>query len=405
MSRTSRSSGEIFAASSIAACVQRFAPSSANSAVLGNGFGLSVALSPDASEEDPNLLASVVQDVFREDNQPAAQDFFNQERKQRILNLIAQLTLPGKQGGACNYSFAAGFVMQHFPPQFQGQLEPIIADCQRTSTNVWGTERERAGQQSTDDLVAAMEAAPDTRTKASLRERAILHAASADHDFLRAIRLCLEASQVEREQSPESASRFDSWASMYASRTMQAAIRKRDDLTIQNVLAMLPGRLRADVDVQAVRALSRTDRSQAVLLLDDAAKALQAEVPLRAETYVSYLWLTWKLSPENVNSAWRTVVAGLNGFNQAQRRKADAIRLRKGIPDRNLQPFDALNTWVVPDSSIFDESFVRASIDDINSPEYREQFRIGMVQAFLSHYEQALKDPAKTTTVAPGQKN
>jgi len=348
---------------------------------------------------DPNLLASLVQDVFRDDSQPTAQDFFNQERKQRILDLIAQLTLPGKQGGGCNYSFAAGFVMQRFPPQLQGELEPIIADCKHTSTNAWGNEIERAGQQSTDDLVAAMEAAPDTRTKASLRERAILHAASADHDFPRAIRLCLEASQAEREQSPESTPRHDSWASMYASQMVQSAIRNHDDLTIQNVLAMLPARLRAEVDLLAVGRLSRTDTSQssqAVLLLDDASKALQAEAPLRAETFVKYLWLTSKLSPENVNSAWRTVVAGLNGFNQAQRRKADAMGLRKGLPDRNLQRFDPLNTWVVPDSSILDESFVRASIDDLNSPEYREQFRIGMIQAFLSHYEQALKDPAKT---------
>jgi hypothetical protein len=128
-------------------------------------------------------------------------------------------------------------------------------------------------------------------------------------------------------------------------------------------------------------------------MLADASSVLEREVSLKPETYVSLLEETAELSPSDVTSAWRALVRGLNRFDQANRLHAQSGRR-----------FTLLDEWPVPLGAIVDESFVRASIDDLDSAEFREQFRMGVVEAFLSRYTELLKE-SKTTSVVAGARN
>jgi hypothetical protein len=347
-------------------------------------------------EGDPNLLFSLLQDAFPNKIvlDAAPDGFYSPERKQRVLNLLAKLILQGKEAGACNYGFAEN-LMPNFPPQLQGQLGSVIQDCAvggaGGATHTYGTVNGRGD--TTDNLVEAMEGASDARSKASLRERAVRSASEIDHDYLRAVQLCLDVSQAEREQSVGSAERFERWAAQSAFSGVQAAFQKHDQAAAQRLLDILPPRIKPDVELYAVRRLAKPDKPRALLMLADASSVLEREVSLKPETYVSLLEETAKLSPSDVTSAWRALVRGLNRFDQANRLHAQSGRR-----------FTLLDEWPVPLGAIVDESFVRASIDDLDSAEFREQFRMGVVEAFLSRYTELLKE-SKTTSVVAGARN
>lgn len=341
-------------------------------------------------ESDPNLLFALVRDEFPNEANSEASDFYTTGRKQRVLDLLAKLTLPGKEAGACNYTFAVEFAMSHFPPELQGQLRSVALQCRA------GAPANREGD-TTDTLVEAIEGAPDASSKASLRQRAIRSAATGDHDYMRAIQLCLGASQPEREQDLGFPDRFDRCATIYATLIARSATQKHDDVALQQLLDILPAGIRADVELYAVRNLPKKDKQRALLFLMDARKSLEAEVPPSSDTYIWLLRETADLSPFEVTTAWRVLVSGLNRFDHASRMQSQAGAPRVGVGQNRQTAFNLLYEWPVPGAAIVDESFVRASIEDLDSAEFREELRIGVVGAFLARYTEALKHPALST--------
>jgi hypothetical protein len=356
------------------------------------------------AQGDSNMLTMLTQDVFSERGDPETKSFFNQERQQRLLDVLAQLTFSGKEKGACNYSFEVVRLLSRFPTALQGQLQPLATECEQGrpggDPSVLANQRLRT----TDDLVRAMNEVSNPRDKVGLRELAARKAAQEDHDYERAIHLCLDASQAEREQEDRSFDPFDHWALNYASMATGTAVRKHDDVAIQRLLEILPPAMKASVELDAIRMLGKQDKMRALLMLSDARAILEVETPLRSESYLSLLRATADLSPADLNAAWRVLVRGLNRFDDAWRNHAQLATARSG--HNRVVSLNRLDPWPLSAAAITDESFVRASIEDLASGEIRETLRMGVAGAFLARYTDAQKErPTKPATSITAARN
>jgi hypothetical protein len=361
---------------------------------------LSTAAKPTS---DLNLLPRLVEDAFPQNADEEAGNFFNKERQQSVLNTLAQLALVGKPADACNYYGPLMQAMPHFSPSLQGQLRSIASQCrQQHQADDWPSN-EALASASTDDLLAAMESASKPQRKRELRQLAVRHALEVDHDYVRAIELSLSLSQPEREQLAVGAFEiFDSLAHEAALAGIRAAIQKNDEVEIRRILDVLPQAMRVGVELEGARTLHKSEKPRALLMLTDARRVLEGDqtIDISEEGYKLLLIETSELSPSDVTSAWRVLVPGLNGFEEAQRIRFKALAGRSAFDQNGTHPskvLDFLYPWPLPESAIQDENFVRASIDDLGSVENREKLRAGVIGAFLSRYDQAMKQPSKAS--------
>jgi hypothetical protein len=362
---------------------------------------VSTAAKPQA---DPNLLTGLAQSVSSASGSPDTQSFFNEERQQRVLDLLAQLTLKGREAGGCSYTYVVRPLMSRFPPQLQGQLQSILTDCGEPAADV--NEAPKKDPDSTDDLVRAMNETTSAQRKAGLRELAVIHAANTDHDYVRAAQLCLEASQEEQEHSGGTPHLFELWALNNASMAMRFAIEKQDVnglQNLQNLLDILPRGMKASVELVGAGILSERDKLRARQMLDDARAILETELPVQPREYEDLLRETAILSPSDLSSAWTELVAGLNKFDQRSRDSTRNTGMHP-VTGWNLNPWSLSTPWSIPSKAIIDENFVRASIEDVDSVKFREGLRIGIVSAFLSRYTELLKEPKQTSVVADAKK-
>jgi hypothetical protein len=352
-------------------------------------------------ESDTNLLA----DIFnRLDSQQddAISRFFNQERRQRLADLLAQRTLAGNHEDACNYGLGVLSMMSQYSPAMQGQLRAIVDDCKREGA--YGPpDPSGATLNSTDDLVRAMNESTDAQVKARLRRRAALHAAHIDGDYELAIQLCLDASPQERSGGGFPFDRFDNEASNLAWQAVSTALRKNDDLEFQRVLAVLPPSLKAQVEVNGIRFRSK-DKVRSLLMLTDARNILEHEVPPHTITYFLMLSETAQLAPEEMNVSWRVLGSGLNRF--AQRMRDQSTSSASANPQGAPAYLNPISPWPLPQEALADEGLVRAIVDDLTSPEFRVCLRLSVIEAFLTRYTNALKEtPSKPNASMPAVKH
>jgi hypothetical protein len=351
---------------------------------------------------NPSLLYGLVEHAFDTDGERAnagGKSFYDDARRQRILSLLAQRALSQQESDACSYSSAASQVIEHFPAVVQGQLRPVIESCKKQSDSllVDRTTQDAANSDNTDNLVRAMEQASDPKAKAFLRERAAFHAMTRDHDYERAIRLCLDASTEERENMPFSGeASFDEWAVNFANQRIAAFEEKPNDRELQRILDLLPAKLKAQVEINAIPLVARRDKSRALLMLSEARETLDHESPFRTDSYIRMMSETADLVPSELTLSWKVLINGLNRFEQVREIKADYLKASSDKVEWSAPFKDAIYPSYIPERAIEDENFVRASVADLNSPEYRTSLRIGVVNAFLQRYRQALKEPNTT---------
>jgi hypothetical protein len=240
--------------------------------------------------------------------------FFDQERRRRLADVVAQRTLAGNHEDACNYSLEAAPLLSQYSAGVQGQFNSIAQNCQREGA--YGPpDPSGATLNTTDDLVRAMNESTDAHVKAGLRRRAVMHAAHVDGNYERAIQLCLDASPQERASESFPFDRFNIQASNLAWQAASTALRKNDDLEFQRLLAVLPASLKAYVEVNGIRFRSK-DKVRSLLMLTDARSILEHEVPPQPITYFFMLSETAQLAPEEMNISWRVLGSGLNRFAQ-----------------------------------------------------------------------------------------
>jgi hypothetical protein len=193
---------------------------------------------------------------------------------------------------------------------------------------------------------------------------------------------------------------------------MTAAAQKNDVDGLQGLLDLLPARIKPSSELDAVRLLAKRNRPRAKALLADARALLEIYEPDHSgqpgweRTYIQLLWETADISPDDVPDAWRIVVVGLNQIEHAQRVEtritATPIVSR---PETQHSP-NALYPFDVPPAAIADEGFARASIEDLDSVAYREQLRLGVIEALLTRYQSAIEaGPHKSTVAAAGEKD
>jgi hypothetical protein len=358
---------------------------------------MKTAAKPDAN---PSLLESIVRIGLN--RPPEGDSFFNQERQQRVLDLVAQRTLAGKENGGCDYSSEAPFLMSRFSPAIQGQIQPIVEECKlRNADSI--ADAISSNLLNPDELARAMSATSDVKVKIAVRMRAAGRAAYEDQDYERAIRLCLEASPQERDAFPSFLpfDRFDSPAVRYALEGARAAVRKQNQPEMHRLLNVLPPGLRADVEVSILHVGLVKDKPQSLLMLADARNTLEHELPLHTITYFFMLGETAQLAPEDVNTAWRVLGSGLNHFDQ--RMKAQTTRLG-GKESRQPYPYgNPMQPWPLLEEELVDEGFVRAIVEDLNSPEFRSCLRLSVIQAFMARYSEALKRLPASHLVTAGK--
>ena len=362
---------------------------------------LSVATSPNSH---PMLFPELVTHVFEEEqDDETLRSFYNRDRQQRILDLLAQKAIAGKQQNDCYYAAIADPLLSHFESARQGELRSIVKDC------LWrlgGKTRDEDEQlKTTDDIVRAMNETSELNRKWQLRQQAIRRAAQVDKDYGKAIQLCLDLSQ--RERTPMSGGlSFDEEAVMYARLGIRGALNDKDNREFERLLNLLPPRLRPELELEVVRSLAKEDKAQALLLLAHARSTLEQETPMRDEVYNAMLRESASIAPQDLNPAWRVMVRGLNRFDQTQRTKLQTQPQSAEAARAASLWKDPLYAWFMPTTAIDDETFVRACVEELDSPEYRARFRVGIISVFLSRYSEALKKtPAKSSNSVTAVKN
>ena len=232
----------------------------------------------------------------------------------------------------------------------------------------------------------------DAGTKSQYRQRAAQRAAEVDKDYARAIQLCLDVSEDEHSYLPFwIEANLDEQALMYAKEGIRDAVAKKDNLEVERLLNLLPGRLKSTSELELVRQLARRDTRRALLLLDQARRTLEQEIPTRADTYGLMLDETANLEPGNLNLSWTVLVNGLNRFSDAQKAKAQKTGPFQEEAVRGKLLSDPLNPWFLSEPALEDENFVRACIGDLDSPEYRARLRLGVIGRYLASYSDAVK--------------
>jgi len=335
---------------------------------------------------DPKSNTDLLDEFLRRLNSQADDaigGFFNQERRQRLADVVAQRTLAGNHDDACNYSLEAAPLLSQYSAGVQGQFRSIVNDCQREGA--YGPhDPGGATLNSTDDLVRGMNESADAHVKAGLRRRAAMHAAHVDENYERAIQLCLDASPQERAFD-----RFDIQASNLAWQAVSTSLRKNDDLEFQRVLAVLPPSLKAQVEVNGIRFRSK-DKVRSLLTLSDARSILEHEVPPQTITYFFMLSETAQLAPEEMNISWRVLGSGLNRF--AQKMRDQSTSSTSANPQAAPAYVNPISPWPLPQEALADEGLVRAIAGDLTSPEFRACLRLSVIQAFLARYTDARKE-------------
>ena len=365
---------------------------------------LSTAVKPDS---DPNLLLMLSQSVFPEGENGENEkpnSFFGEKRQQRLLNSLAQVAFSAKEAGACNYYVAVRQAMSHFPPSLQGQLQSLAQQCERGGSGHDGVASQGPpANASTDDLVRAMDEASIAQNKLRFREIAVRRASETDHDYVRAVQLCLDLTQAERDQLRGNPDRFERWAVQSGSTGVRVAMRKHDDDDVRSILEILPAGMKAEVELRAARPVPKADKPRALVMLNDARRIIELDstIHLDENAYKLLLMETAEHSPTDITATWRTVVAGLNKLGQAMRIKAQeaaaGLNTDQNRPTPSAHVRSLLYPWPIPATAVEDEDFVRASIEDLDSAESREELREGVVSAFLSRYTDAMKQSSKAS--------
>lgn len=356
---------------------------------------LSTAAKP---ESDPNLLLVLAQNAFSDREDPEVQTFFNGERQKRLLDLLGQVILSGNDAGGCTYTSLITPFMSRFSQDQQDQLRAVARNCSEVAKSALDTRL--SPDAGTDEIVQAMEEAPDAQSKERLREWAVRRASEKDQDYFRALQLCLAASQAELDVMSGRPDRFNQWAAQSAVRGIRVALRNHDDMRIQRLLDILPSGMRAEVEVQAVRDLSKANKQKAVQMLNDARRILEDDASIQiGERGCKLLMLDIAdLAPADMTSGWRTMVMCLNQAERLRRMKYQATRTAVG--NSGDHPVDPLYPLALPPAAMADESFARASIEDLDSVAYREELRLGVIGTFLESYQTAIKANQAGSAVA-----
>jgi hypothetical protein len=359
---------------------------------------LSTALKPDS---DSNLLTGLTQDVFSNHVDATGQSFFDEARQRQLLDILAQRSLAGEENGACNYTWEAARLLSRYPAALQGQLQPAIAACQKRPEDSAVENLELKHLESTDDIVRAMNEASEAKMKTALRERAIRRAADTDHDYERAVRLCLEITDEERtgvlREPGTLGDRFDRWAMDNVSRGISAAIRRGHDAEMQRLLDLLPPRLKAQPELTAARMLEWTNKPRAMLLLAEARAILEHETPVRPSPYFQLLGESARLAPSDIGLAWHVLGTGLNRFDQARRNQLQ-VAVLSGTKTKQRKYLTSIDDTMIPTNAVPDESLVRAVIDDVDSPETRASLRLSVIGVFLQRYNELLQPQSNSRT-------
>lgn len=334
-------------------------------------------------DSNPDLISGFLRRIQNQGNE-VADNFFDQERRQRLAQVVAQRTLGGNHDDACNFSLEASPLLSQYDAGTRARIQQIVNDCSRQGFYGQSDGSGSAALRSTDDLVQSMNEAVDAKVKAGLRRRAVEHAV-LDGDDERAIRLCLEASPQERQGDVFPFDRFDIRASNLAWRAASTALRNHDDLKFQSILAALPPGLKAQLEINAIRFTSK-DKVQSLLMLSDARNILQHELPTQTTTYFFMLSETTQLAPEDITVSWRVLGNGLNRFAQHMKTAQSHVGMTQS--EAYVNP---IYPWFMPEKALTAEGLVRAIVGDLTSPEFRACLRLTVIQAFLLRYTDAIQ--------------
>jgi hypothetical protein len=342
-------------------------------------------------ESNPMLLPNLIRRAFEEHKgDDEIRSFYDAGRKQKIVSACAQKISSDDDAPGCYCAWD----FEHLQPKPQlpdsELLRSALAKCSRFRS---GSEDQKSESlASTDDIVRAMNETSDANRKFQLRQRAVDHAFEVDRDYPRAIQLCLDISDIEREYLPLWRTvGVEQAAVSYAIQGIRAALADNDVFEPERLVNLLPDRLRPEAQLQAVSLLKEKHREKAITMLNNARNTLEQEAPAQKRVYHKMLIETADLRPQDVNLAWRLLVSGLNQFDQRQRMNAKD-ETSKSKPEELI--WEPITPWFLPQKLIGDESFVQACVGDLSSAEDRVTLRLGVIGALVARYSEARKVPS-----------
>lgn len=325
--------------------------------------------------------------------------FVTPAMKTEAANLLAAFMLrpmdtPEQRQDLCRAAGIATKVLPSLPPDVASPVANAVELCKSTPTKeaVSFASANREADTVDENLHLAVNAT-DAKARARYKLAAARIASHAGHDPQRALDILGDMSDDERAAAPMM---FHMQWQNCAISTIAELHKRHDMQAVERILDETPDNLRAELTIQAAIVSLRDDPDWSRFEAGQALRTIQKFPPDEDRAYAMLLRLYSQAAPDEAILALRTVVTALNNFKPMTDEEARKKGYRPGYLTETMEPLRGAGTVLMR----LDENTVDAMLHDLDSPDYRAIFRLGLLYAVLDEYE-AQRKPQKTVTAKP----
>lgn len=349
---------------------------------------------------DYYMLFGLVQLAYpyspRSDKIPAVSDSIKAEAASLLAGfMLRPMDTPEQRQDVCRAAGIATAVLPSLPPDVAPSLAAAIEACKSTPTReskLFASDWRDAPTVEENVRLAAN--ATDVKTSARYKLAAARLAAYTHDNPQQALDILRDMSDEEREAQHDEFS--GEWRNVSVAAIDDLA-RRHEMRAIQPIIDATPDAMRAELTIFYAQFLVASDPELARLKTSEALRIIQKYPPDDDRTYPLLLKLYSKAAPDDALLALRIVVAGLN--DRAKDEKVQRLAwLGNSFADR-MEPLRGAGAILLR----LDESTADAVLRDLESPDYRAVFRLGLLYAVLDEYDARLKSKQVQTPVKASQ--
>jgi hypothetical protein len=334
------------------------------------------------SSGEVNLIATLMDIAFPAHNLPTKPTPDMQGTAAQLYAdvIMRALSTPEQKQRVCFLTSRASQVVPHLPPALAGQVNTALSSCKDAIDRTFAmlNEAESLHLDTADDYMKAAADEPSIDKRAALKQQAYFKALESQNG-LQALEILRSTTPDEKQKQMETS---EDWvnAAYLAIRQLQ---KTRDFRGIDRVIDEVPDEYRGGLLVSYAQTLSsERDKDTARLLnvLRQARKELEEHKSCIDQDYPLLLVTYNKVDPSQTLGLLTTVVKGLNQYTGDT--MEEAMKNKKNYHFRlvdSLEPMPNTGLALID----FDEGTVDAAIKQLDSPDYRIVFRLGLLMASL----------------------
>lgn len=353
---------------------------------------------------DYDMVFGLVQLAYpyqpRSDGFPAVSDNIKAEAASLLAGFVLRpMDTPEQRQDVCRASGMAARVLPSLPPDVAPSVAAAVEACKSTPTREAKSFTSLQDASTVDDNLRLAANATDVKSSAHHKLAAARLAAYADHNPGKALEILGSMNDDEREADYQGF-RLEWWNT--AAAAMNELARSHDLRGMQPIVDGSPDALRGALTLLYAQFLLPSDPELARLKTAEALRILQKYPPDDDRTYPMLLKLYSKAAPEDSLLALRTVVASLNDRDKDEKVQRLAW-LGNSFADR-MEPLRGAGAILLS----LDESTADALLRDLESPNYRAVFRLGLLYAVLDEYDarshtKQVQPPVKASQASPAR--